>query len=94
MLQKLVYSSSRRVPRQGKGLLTSSLRLVCAIIVIVILQSLTVTTIAKKIPIEHILASTRGGAGRPGASGSRAGAQEGGVNLEDNGAKTKDACNC
>ncbi|KAK0421795.1 GTP-binding protein ypt5 [Armillaria borealis] len=42
------------------------------------------TEIAKKIPIEHILASTRG------AGASR---QEGGVNLEE-GAKPKDACNC
>ncbi|KAH8835204.1 GTP-binding protein ypt5 [Flagelloscypha sp. PMI_526] len=30
------------------------------------------TEIAKKIPIEHILASTRGAAGRPGANGGRA----------------------
>ncbi|KAF5377669.1 hypothetical protein D9615_005271 [Tricholomella constricta] len=53
------------------------------------------TEIAKKIPIEHILAATRGTA-RPGAAGSRAdGArQEGGVNLEENAAKSKDACNC
>jgi Ras-related protein Rab-5C len=49
--------------------------------------------IAKKIPIEHILASTRGGTGRPGAS--RPGTtQEGGVNLDENAAKGKDACNC
>jgi hypothetical protein len=48
---------------------------------------------AKKIPIEHILASARGGAGRPGAT-SRAGAPEGGVNLQDNAAKANDACNC
>jgi len=53
------------------------------------------TEIAKKIPIEHILAATRGGAGRPAAAGSRAGArQDGGVNLEENAAKPKDACNC
>ncbi|KAJ6627122.1 GTP-binding protein ypt5 [Mycena sp. CBHHK59/15] len=52
------------------------------------------TEIAKKIPIEHILAATRGGTGRPGAAGSRAGAQqEGGVNLEST-AKPKDACSC
>uniref|UniRef100_A0A0W0G2S5 Putative chondroitin AC/alginate lyase n=1 Tax=Moniliophthora roreri TaxID=221103 RepID=A0A0W0G2S5_MONRR len=53
------------------------------------------TEIAKKIPIEHILAS-RGGAGRSGATGNRAGAsqQEGGVNLEENANKSKDACNC
>ncbi|PBL00751.1 ras-domain-containing protein [Armillaria gallica] len=52
------------------------------------------TEIAKKIPIEHILASTRG-AGRAGAGANRAGTsrQEGGVNLEE-GAKPKDACNC
>jgi len=53
------------------------------------------TEIAKKIPIEHILAATRGGAGRPGAAGGRAGgAQEGAVNLEENANKPKDACNC
>ncbi|KAF8559223.1 GTP-binding protein ypt5 [Imleria badia] len=53
------------------------------------------TEIAKKIPIEHILASTRG-AGRNGVAGNRAGAsqQEGAVNLEENQAKAKDACNC
>jgi len=54
------------------------------------------TEIAKKIPIEQILASSRGGAGRPGAAGGRAvtSRQEGGVNLEENAAKGKDACNC
>ncbi|KAI0651740.1 ras family-domain-containing protein [Trametes meyenii] len=52
------------------------------------------TEIAKKIPIDQILASSRGGAGRPGAASGRAGAQEGGVNLEENNAKGKDACNC
>ncbi|KAL0950997.1 hypothetical protein HGRIS_007741 [Hohenbuehelia grisea] len=53
------------------------------------------TEIAKKIPIEHILASTRGGAGRPGANGARAGGQqEGNVNLDANANKPKDACNC
>ncbi|TFK57339.1 GTP-binding protein ypt5 [Heliocybe sulcata] len=51
------------------------------------------TEIAKKIPIEHILASSRG-TGRPGAAGRTGGAQEGGVNLEENAAKSKDACNC
>jgi len=53
------------------------------------------TEIAKKIPIEHILASTRGAGGR-GAQGSRSGgAQPGsGVDLEENAAKGKDACNC
>jgi small GTP-binding protein len=54
------------------------------------------TEIAKKIPIEHILASTRGGTGRPGAQPNRAGGSrtEGGVNLDDQQAKTKEACNC
>ncbi|KAH0838427.1 GTP-binding protein ypt5 [Lanmaoa asiatica] len=53
------------------------------------------TEIAKKIPIEHILASTRG-AGRNGVAGNRVGTsrQEGAVNLEENQAKSKDACNC
>jgi Ras-related protein Rab-5C len=56
---------------------------------------LNLSNTAKKIPIEHILAATRGGAGRPAAAGSRAGArQDGGVNLEENAAKPKDACNC
>jgi small GTP-binding protein len=52
------------------------------------------TEIAKKIPIEHILASTRGGTGRPGAGGARPGAPAAGVNLEENQNKSKDACNC
>ncbi|KAF9270369.1 GTP-binding protein ypt5 [Marasmius fiardii PR-910] len=54
------------------------------------------TEIAKKIPIEHILAASRGGAGRAGVAGNRAGGsqQEGGVNLEENANKPKDACNC
>lgn len=47
---------------------------------------------AKKIPIEHILASTRGSTardnGRPGAP------QQGGVNLDPNANKARDACNC
>ncbi|THH20008.1 hypothetical protein EW146_g1273 [Bondarzewia mesenterica] len=51
------------------------------------------TEIAKKIPIEHILAS-RGAAGRPGAGGGRAGGAQEGVNLEGGQAKGKDACNC
>ncbi|RDB28428.1 Vacuolar protein sorting-associated protein 21 [Hypsizygus marmoreus] len=52
------------------------------------------TEIAKKIPIEHILAATRGTT-RPGAAGARSnGAQESGVNLEENAVKSKDACNC
>jgi small GTP-binding protein len=52
------------------------------------------TEIAKKIPIEHILASTRGGTGRPGAARPGTTRQEGGVNIEENPAKGKDACNC
>ncbi|THH34054.1 hypothetical protein EUX98_g8 [Antrodiella citrinella] len=52
------------------------------------------TEIAKKIPIEQILASSRGGASRPGAPGARNAGQEGGVNLEQNAAKDKDGCNC
>ncbi|KAK7064387.1 putative chondroitin AC/alginate lyase [Favolaschia claudopus] len=51
------------------------------------------TEIAKKIPIEHILAATRG-TGRPGAAGARSGSQpEGNVNL-DSATKPKEACNC
>jgi Ras-related protein Rab-5C len=50
---------------------------------------------AKKIPIEHILASSRGNAGRPGVNGARAeGSQSQNVNLDQNAAKPKDACNC
>ncbi|OSC96661.1 ras-domain-containing protein [Trametes coccinea BRFM310] len=52
------------------------------------------TEIAKKIPIDQILASSRAGAGRPGATSGHQGAQEGGVNLEENNTKSKDACNC
>ncbi|KAF7310741.1 hypothetical protein HMN09_00617100 [Mycena chlorophos] len=51
------------------------------------------TEIAKKIPIEHILAATRGASGRPGAAGGRTGSQQDAVNL-DNNAKPKEACNC
>ncbi|KAH8100628.1 GTP-binding protein ypt5 [Cristinia sonorae] len=51
------------------------------------------TEIAKKIPIEQILASSRGGT-RPGAAGARTAGQEGGVNLEQNAAKDKEGCNC
>jgi len=51
------------------------------------------TEIAKKIPIEHILASTRGGTGRPG-QGSRPGAAQESVNLQENATQAKDACNC
>ncbi|KAI0307968.1 GTP-binding protein ypt5, partial [Multifurca ochricompacta] len=48
---------------------------------------------AKSIPIEHILASSRGATGRPGTTGNRTGAQEA-VNLDENQAKGRDACNC
>lgn len=58
------------------------------------LANLFPVLLAKKIPIEHILASTRGAGGR-GAQGGRPGAaQAGGVDLDENGAKGKDACNC
>jgi len=54
------------------------------------------TEIAKKIPIEHILASSRGNAGRPGAAGGRnaEGSQAQNVDLDQNAAAPKDACNC
>jgi Ras-related protein Rab-5C len=48
---------------------------------------------AKNIPIESILASSRGAAGRPGSTRDRPGTQEA-VNLDDNQAKGRDACNC
>lgn len=51
------------------------------------------TEIAKKIPIEHILASTRGSGRNNGASG-RAGMTQQGVNLEENTSQGKNACNC
>ncbi|KNZ71836.1 Ras-related protein Rab-5B [Termitomyces sp. J132] len=51
------------------------------------------TEIAKKIPIEHILAATRGTA-RPGGTGVADGVRQEGVNLQESQAKTKDACNC
>jgi small GTP-binding protein len=51
------------------------------------------TEIAKKIPIEHILASTRGGAGRSSGAGGRAGGAREEVNLEEQQSK-KDGCNC
>jgi Ras-related protein Rab-5C len=48
---------------------------------------------AKNIPIESILASSRGAAGRPGSARNRPGDQEA-VNLEENQAKGRDGCNC
>ncbi|KAI9512905.1 GTP-binding protein ypt5 [Russula earlei] len=51
------------------------------------------TEIAKNIPIESILASSRGAAGRPGTAGIRPGTQES-VNLGENQPKSRDACNC
>ncbi|KAI0257389.1 ras family-domain-containing protein [Lactifluus subvellereus] len=51
------------------------------------------TEIAKNIPIEHILASSRGAVGRPGSAGNRNGTQEA-VNLDENQTKGRDACNC
>lgn len=80
------------MPRLAKGSLIYSLRLV-------LVFNLTfknyvlddIFLLARKIPIEHILAATRGNAARPGGSeGSR---PPGGVNLGENTAKP-DACNC
>ncbi|TDL28411.1 GTP-binding protein ypt5 [Rickenella mellea] len=51
------------------------------------------TEIAKKIPIEHILASTRG-SGRNGGPPGRPGGQQSGVNLDANATQAKNACNC
>ena len=49
---------------------------------------------AKKIPIEHILAATRG-ATRPGTAAGRAnGTGQASVDLDENTNKPKDACNC
>jgi Ras-related protein Rab-5C len=50
---------------------------------------------AKKIPIEHILAATRG-VNRPGSGGARASGSgaAGNVNLDENTNKARDACNC
>ena len=50
------------------------------------------TEIAKKIPIEHILASTRGGAARAGAASGTSG--QGNVTLDANNQAPKNACNC
>jgi len=51
------------------------------------------TEIAKKIPIEHILASTRG-AGRNNGPAGRAGGPQQDVNLQESATKGKDACSC
>ncbi|CAE6414671.1 unnamed protein product [Rhizoctonia solani] len=48
------------------------------------------TEIAKKIPIEHILSSRGQGGANRGAAGQRSD----GVQLDQNAAKGKDACNC
>ncbi|KIJ45596.1 hypothetical protein M422DRAFT_227252 [Sphaerobolus stellatus SS14] len=50
------------------------------------------TEIAKKIPIEHILASSRGG--NAARAGGASGQAQGNVNLTENANKPKDACNC
>lgn len=52
--------------------------------------TMSLLPIAKKIPIEHILASTRG-ANRNGPPG-RPGAQQGNVNLEENASQSKRGC--
>ncbi|KAF8349932.1 ras family-domain-containing protein [Amanita rubescens] len=53
------------------------------------------TEIAKKIPIEHILAASKGGSNRAGAAGSRAGgSRQNNVNLEENSANPKGGCIC
>ncbi|KAF8475439.1 GTP-binding protein ypt5 [Gautieria morchelliformis] len=51
------------------------------------------TEIAKKIPIEHILASNRASSGARANGGSSSQA-EGNVNLAENGSKGRDACQC
>jgi len=50
------------------------------------------TEIAKKIPIEHILASSKSNS-RNG-TGDGQGSRQAGVNLNESGSQTKDACNC
>lgn len=52
------------------------------------------TEIAKKIPIEHILAASRNTSGRPGAGGRGDSAREENISLQDDQAKAKDACSC
>ncbi|TFK41005.1 ras family-domain-containing protein [Crucibulum laeve] len=51
------------------------------------------TEIAKKIPLEHILAASRGASGRSGV-GRASGTQQEAVNLQEDANKPKDACNC
>jgi len=51
------------------------------------------TEIAKKIPIEHILASGKSGSRNGGAADGQ-GSRQSGVNLNEAGSQTKDACNC
>ncbi|EGO02419.1 hypothetical protein SERLA73DRAFT_175933 [Serpula lacrymans var. lacrymans S7.3] len=52
------------------------------------------TAIAKKIPIEHIIASSRGSVGRFDVAGSRTVSQEGGVNLDEAAVKGTSSCSC
>ncbi|KAF9015309.1 GTP-binding protein ypt5 [Cyathus striatus] len=53
------------------------------------------TEIAKKIPIEHILAASRGATARSGAATGRSGTSgQDNVNLQNDANKPKDACNC
>jgi len=52
------------------------------------------SVLAKKIPIEHILAASRNTLGRSGTGGRGNSAREENVNLQDDQAKTKDACSC
>jgi len=51
------------------------------------------TEIAKKIPIEHILASSKGD-GRTGKPGDQQGSRQQGVNLTETTSNAKGACNC
>jgi len=51
------------------------------------------TEIAKKIPIEHILASNKSGS-RTGGANDAQGSRQAGVNLNEGGSQTKDACSC
>jgi len=51
------------------------------------------TEIAKKIPI-HLWPTSKGGPNRPGAGSRTGGAGQDNVNLVEDSAKSKDACNC